>query len=240
MSNMLSSFRGWSLGCVISGVLLSAGSAQAQETEGVVRLGQRSSGGVVRISDQPQSRELTRGQSPSEIELANGEVEQTRHCESQDIVQECPQGQSVQGQIVECHDHVPLPYKMAAWIHNDIARKGAWIRGKCGYDECKEAERAARRANGGCRGDGHGRPLMGHYHIVYPVDPGYFDQRDGQVYAAPGYGGPVSVPLAPVVNHTWNYGWGVPSSRLTPVQHPVTQAPVSQYPSPYPMAPVSY
>jgi hypothetical protein len=70
-------------------------------------------------------------------------------------------------------------------------------------------------------GKNAGQPLFGHYKIVYPVNPGYFDGRDGQVYAAQGYGGPVSVPLAPVVRHTYNYGWGVPSSRLTPISRPI-------------------
>ena len=64
---------------------------------------------------------------------------------------------------------------------------------------------------------GVGSPLCGHYKLVYPVNPGYFDGRDGQVYSAAGYGGPVSVPLAPTVRHAYNYGWGIPSSRLTPV-----------------------
>lgn len=67
---------------------------------------------------------------------------------------------------------------------------------------------------------GTGTPLFGKYHRVYPQDPGYFDQRDGQLYSAQGYGVPVSVPLAPVVGHQYNYGWGIPSSRLTPISHP--------------------
>jgi hypothetical protein len=66
---------------------------------------------------------------------------------------------------------------------------------------------------------GKGAPPVGCYTIVYPVDPWYGDARDGQVYAAQGQGGPVSVPLAPVIRHTMNYGWGVPSSRLTPISH---------------------
>lgn len=66
---------------------------------------------------------------------------------------------------------------------------------------------------------GVGSPLFGHYQVVYPVNPHHFDSRDGQVYAAQGYGGPVSVPLAPTVRHAYNYGWGVPSSRLTPVSN---------------------
>jgi len=70
--------------------------------------------------------------------------------------------------------------------------------------------------------DGHGgvgSPMFGHYSVVYPVDAGHFDTRDGGVYAAQGYGGAVSVPLAPTVRHAWNYGWGIPSSRLTPVSN---------------------
>ena len=92
-------------------------------------------------------------------------------------------------------------------IDEDCAEKHAWMRCKFGYF-----------VPSGCCGKGC--PPMGHYSVVYPVNPSHFDQRDGQVYAAQGYGGPVSVPLAPVVNHTYNYGWGVPSSRLTPVAHP--------------------
>lgn len=77
---------------------------------------------------------------------------------------------------------------------------------------------------------GPGYPIVGHYSVAYPVDPGYFDQRDGNVYAAPGYGGPVSIPLAPVVNYQYNYGWGIPSSRLTPISHPAAYAPVGAVP----------
>ncbi len=60
-------------------------------------------------------------------------------------------------------------------------------------------------------------PLAGHYGMGYPIDPHYFDQRDGRIYAAQGYGHPVAVPLAPNVEYTYNYGWGLPSSRLTPI-----------------------
>jgi len=69
-------------------------------------------------------------------------------------------------------------------------------------------------------GGGRGVPWTGHYARVYPVNPHYSDPRDGQAYAAQGYGIPVSVPLAPVVGHTYDYSWGIPSSRLTPVSHP--------------------
>lgn len=69
-------------------------------------------------------------------------------------------------------------------------------------------------------GGGKGIPWVGHYARVYPVNPTYSDPRDGQAYAAQGYGIPMAVPLAPVVGHTYEYSNGVPSSRLVPVSHP--------------------
>lgn len=66
-------------------------------------------------------------------------------------------------------------------------------------------------------GDGSGIPLCHHYGMDYAVNPEYFDRRDGRLYAAQGYGIPMAVPLAPNVGYTYNYGWGIPSSRLTPV-----------------------
>ena len=69
-------------------------------------------------------------------------------------------------------------------------------------------------------GGGAGLPWVGHYSRVYPVTPYHNDPRDGQVWAAQGYGIPISVPLAPVVGHTYEYGWGIPSSRLVPVSNP--------------------
>lgn len=56
-----------------------------------------------------------------------------------------------------------------------------------------------------------------HGSVVYPLNPGYYDRRDARVYSAPGYGIPIAVPLAPNVHFTYNYGWGIPSSRLTPI-----------------------
>jgi hypothetical protein len=64
---------------------------------------------------------------------------------------------------------------------------------------------------------GQGVPPVGWYEMVYAADPNYFDPRDGQLYAAQGYGVPISVPLAPTVRHTMNYSSGMPSSRLTPI-----------------------
>ena len=66
---------------------------------------------------------------------------------------------------------------------------------------------------------GQGAPLVTKYGMVYSLDPNYNDPRDAARYAAPGYGVHVNVPLAPNVRHSYNYSWGVPSSRLTPVRH---------------------
>ena len=77
----------------------------------------------------------------------------------------------------------------------------------------------------------HGRhgALGGSYARVYAVNPYHHDFRDGAVYAAQGYNAPIAVPLAPNVDYQWNYGWGIPSSRLTPVSRVV--------PSPYAVQP---
>lgn len=65
---------------------------------------------------------------------------------------------------------------------------------------------------------GQGCPPVGCYNVTYADDPGYSDGRDGgQAYGAQGYGVPVSVPLAPNVRQSYNYSWGTPSSRITPV-----------------------
>lgn len=67
---------------------------------------------------------------------------------------------------------------------------------------------------------GQGAPPIGHYNMVYAADPNHFDQRDGSLYSAQGYGTPVTVPLAPNVHHQFNYGWGMPSSRITQISTP--------------------
>lgn len=84
---------------------------------------------------------------------------------------------------------------------------GAYMKSKFGY--------FVPTGNGGS-----GSPFIGGYHRVYPENPAYSDHRDNQVWAAQGYGVPVAVPLAPVVGHQYNYSWGMPASRLTPISHP--------------------
>ncbi len=66
---------------------------------------------------------------------------------------------------------------------------------------------------------GKGCPPFGRYQMVYPLNPQHCDSRDRNVHAAQGYNVPMSVPLAPVVRHQYNYSWGVPSSRLTPISN---------------------
>jgi hypothetical protein len=56
---------------------------------------------------------------------------------------------------------------------------------------------------------------------IIAVDPGYSHPADlYPAYAAQGFGGPVTVPLAPNVRNQYNYSWGLPSSRLTPIMPP--------------------
>ena len=64
---------------------------------------------------------------------------------------------------------------------------------------------------------GQGCPPVGKYSITYADQPGYADPRDGGAYGAQGYGVPVGVPLAPNVRQAYNYSWGTPSSRISPV-----------------------
>lgn len=79
-----------------------------------------------------------------------------------------------------------------------------------------------------CFGQG---AIGGCYGRVYALNPNYHDFRDGAVYAAQGYNAPIAVPLAPNVHYQMNYGWGVPSSRLTPVSRvvPSPYAPMPNY-----------
>ena len=71
----------------------------------------------------------------------------------------------------------------------------------------------------GCGGGGC--PPLGLYSMVYPLNPHHVDRRDAGIYSAQGYGVPVTVPLAPNVEQTYNYSWGIPSSRLTPISRTV-------------------
>lgn len=64
---------------------------------------------------------------------------------------------------------------------------------------------------------GQGCPPIGKYHMTYANQPSYIDPRDTQLYGAQGYGMPMTVPLAPNVNHAYNYSSGLPASRITQI-----------------------
>lgn len=240
---MVTTIRSTGLRCLIAGMMLSAVAVQADDTEGVVRITAQKDG-VIRVSDQASATEA-RGQSPEVVptghhhHVVEGYPVEGQYCPDAVYGADpyCGHSYDIFGNncVADWLRANAFAYRarnqwqsaeLRAYVHQDMAEKHAWCRGKFGYFV----------PTGCC---GRGCPPVGHYSMVYPLDPGYFDKRDGAVYAAPGYGGPVSVPLAPVVNHTYNYGWGVPSSRLTPVLHPVAAAPVAITPGPVPEAPVA-
>ncbi len=226
---MLNQFRTWTL---IAGMACIAVTANADDPEGVVRLNHgasRSSTGVARVSDHAQ-RPVVRGQSPnSDGEgLAEGNYAEGSYAE----------GGYSEGGYSE-GGYCPTYYGRPGLLNNGrlagyFAMQNSMYRsrninssaqiGMAAQANAQQATQIARCKFGyfiptGC--GGAGCPPFGMYRMVYPVDPAHFDQRDGQVYAAAGYGGPVAVPLAPNVEHTYNYGWGLPSSRLTPISHPL-------------------
>ena len=61
------------------------------------------------------------------------------------------------------------------------------------------------------------------YSMAYPINPWYYDPRDTRVYAAAGFGAPMTVPIAPTVQTQVNYGWGIPASRITPISRVAPQ-----------------
>jgi hypothetical protein len=221
---MFSLQRSFSL--ALAGLLVTSAftaAASADDAEAVIRLKAQPEG-VVHARSTPQSV-VVRGQSP---EPTVSPVVCEHHAQQNCPQQNCPQQNCPQQECPdECRTYLfdemmmhcymkmaPCGYHM----QNKCRETRAWARGKFGYFI----------PSGHC---GQGSPPFGHYSMVYPVNPQHFDGRDGQVYAAQGYAGPVSVPLAPVVNHTYNYGWGVPSSRLTPISHPVSPARAQAYQS---------
>ncbi|WP_166825917.1 hypothetical protein [Thalassoroseus pseudoceratinae] len=68
-----------------------------------------------------------------------------------------------------------------------------------------------------CEARGNGFLRVGKYNVAYETNPWHFDARDGRIYAAQGTGMPTGMPLAPNVQKTFNFGWGTPVSRLTPI-----------------------
>ncbi|WP_437206089.1 hypothetical protein [Planctomicrobium sp. SH664] len=232
---MVTSLRSWSLRLLVASSMLSTLAAAADDTEGVVRMASPSREGVIRVSDDQRPQQQLRGQSPDGVtQTSYSEAPQVVYgpCPEYEYEEGCYVGNGAFGQWLHMQCEMRrarnqvTSHRLHDCMERDCQEKWRWFRCKFGYFF----------PTGCC---GKGCPPVGHYGIVYPVDPGYFDSRDGQVYAAPGYNGPVSVPLAPVVNHTYNYGWGIPSSRLTPVLHPPQPAQASVIPYPGQSAPVA-
>ena len=217
--------------------------ALADDAEAVIRV-KAEPAGVVHVSNSTTA-EVTRGQSPRRMaRRANGEYYETQNCppqqtdcpdcpESTFSWHDCPGKSAFDGWLMgQCASHRMRSHYQTTALHSNLQANcretTAWARCKFGYFI----------PSGSC---GQGTPLVGHYSMVYPVNPQHFDGRDGQVYAANGYAGPVAIPIAPNVNQTYNYGWGVPSSRLTPISHPVSPAQVQAYRnSQVPGMPVQY
>lgn len=185
---------------------------QADDSEGVVR--------IQRGTDSPV--QAVRHDDEAVIRAQNCPPQNCRTCRPSDYyfnhplqaIHDCPTKQAFDGWLAgqATMHRARTQYasmQMRSEFEADCREKALWARCKFGYF----------LPSGCC---GKGCPPIGHYSMVYPVNPAHADGRDGQVYAAQGYGGPVAMPLAPNVGHTYNYGWGIPSSRLTPISHPVS------------------
>jgi hypothetical protein len=156
--------------------------------------------GVVRISKPAAATVTVRAQSeqlpPSPMVIPAGGTSS-----GSVVYSDCPNGDCYGNGYGHMYNGKHYKY---GWNHDSGYSMVQYFRCKFGY--------FIPTGNGGA-----GAQFAGKYARVYPQDPSYFDQRDGQLWAAQGYGVPVAVPLAPVVGHQYNYSWGVPSSRLTPI-----------------------
>lgn len=109
-----------------------------------------------------------------------------------------------------CHGH-SFEHDLHAKLHDKADRVAEALHGKFNRERIRARYGYFIPEGSG----GQGTPPIGHYHMAYSVNPYHFDPRDAGVYAATGYGIPMAVPLAPTVEHQYNYSWGIPSSRLT-------------------------
>ena len=192
--------------------LLALTNASAQEDSvGIVRITKPRTSEVVSQQVTPASFKhgqqhqmaSTNGDCQNNCQTGNGGNQRPCHTgwTGDSTGSECRQcrGHHMWGNHFGCHN---------GYCHDDSGQA------MCDYFRCKFGYFIPTGAGGA------GVPWVGKYSRVYPQDPHYFDQRDGQIWAAQGYGAPIAVPLAPVVGHSFNYGWGIPSSRLTPISHP--------------------
>ena len=212
--------------CGLSATMASAEDAATAadttgEAAGVVRLS--SLGPVVR----GQSEDLPGTEVPESV--VDGGVWPAGHFHAADGCTDGSCGDCQDGACGHggCNDgscgHGGRTHHLSGWmkgqsdLYRDRNRRNSgmfanYMRGKFGY--------FCPTGNGG-----KGVPLFGKYHMVYAQNPGHTDARDGYGFQAPGYGTHVNVPLAPNVRHTYNYGWGMPSSRLTSLRQATVVGP---------------
>ena len=194
---------------------------------GVSASAQDDSVGIVRITQTKVSAPVDQQVTPASFRHGQRQVVDSTNCDCQPQHQgrfghhqgQCPingNGSSMGGGCPQCQGRYLTIEDMfcSALGRNRDCNHAEMQQAKCDYLRCKFGYFVPSGAGGA------GIPCCGKYSRVYPQDPHYFDQRDGQAWAAQGYGSPIAVPLAPVVGHTFNYGWGIPSSRLTPISHP--------------------
>lgn len=93
--------------------------------------------------------------------------------------------------------------------------KRSWL--DCMHDKCDGWNSGCRHGCLGCDGCCCAKCKYWACRGVYPLNGGHIDPRDTVLYSAQGWNMPMAVPLAPVVKNQYNYGWGLPSSRITRV-----------------------
>lgn len=155
--------------------------------------------GVVRINDASRADQVV-------IRANNGPITQCGH--------------NVQGYrkiTPPSHYSWRNPYKGMHVKYNSYYADGPAATTQIVCPHCRGKHLGLFRLYQGCKVCRTKTPLFGHYKMIYPADPNYFDARDGRVHAAGTTGVPMAVPLAPVVHDQYNFGWGLPASRLTPI-----------------------
>lgn len=129
----------------------------------------------------------------------------------------------------DCNDCDQDPCCESRWDRAKCWCRGTNCRPHCHAKCCKKpCPGCYRRVNGcygvgGVYGGGNGGGYGGGYGGYQYGGGGNTDPRDTQLYSSQVYGTPIAVPLAPVVKHSYNYGWGIPSSRLTRIGAQYTQ-----------------
>lgn len=214
-------------------------SAMAYVLSAATSFAQEQTAGFVRISDKPavgqqmQAQAQRAGQPVSYVTSGDCNTGTAKQCDNGKQCQECEECHGVPCLLgllfpFGCHHGNGQNCPPGA-SHHDPYQPHCY-RNEKGELVCEEPDgwRVARRKaacrygyfrpQGNC---GKGLAPFGHYKHVYSLNPDYFDPRDGQMYAAQGYGTNISVPLAPTVGSVYNYGWGIPSSRQTFVSHRV-------------------